>query len=493
MFTICKDPLETMELKNCLSNPQSGAMVTFEGWVRNHNDGLGVSALEYEAFEELCISEGLKIIEEAKAKFKVFEVKCIHRVGLLNIGEMAVWVGASSAHRKASFDACQYLIDELKVRLPIWKKEYYLSGHHEWVNCQQCAQHGHHQHQLHFLEQDFYKRQTVLPEVGEIGQNKIKSAKVLVVGAGGLGSPSLQYLVGAGIGTVGICDGDRIDVSNLPRQILFGYNDVGSYKADVAKEKLSQLNPFVDFMVHREHIDFENAERIIQGYDLILDCTDNFTAKFLVHDVCWNKKIPLIQGAVYQWEGQIQSFWNQNEHSSCLRCLWDEFPERNVVGNCAEVGIVGSVVGVMGTLQANEAIRFLLQKDMVNFSETLIVDLKSNSIDKMLRPKNPDCSFCKTQFKEWKIQPYNYAPKKMDWEIEGDIEELKRNGFKFIDVRDDRFCQTDFEAYPKEDQLVLVCRRGNKSYRIVKEMRDAGFHNIYSYGPGIKDLELDIL
>jgi molybdopterin synthase catalytic subunit len=139
MFSISETPLEIIDLKEELKNPGAGGFVTFEGWVRNQNEGRDVTLLEYEAYESMAVKEGLKILTEVKNQFAVLEIKCIHRVGKLKIGEMAVWVGVSSVHRGNAFHACEYIIDQVKTRLPIWKKEYYLDGDSGWVNCQECA------------------------------------------------------------------------------------------------------------------------------------------------------------------------------------------------------------------------------------------------------------------------------------------------------------------------------------------------------------------
>jgi molybdopterin synthase catalytic subunit len=141
MFSISEVPLENIDLKEYLKNPQAGGFVTFEGWVRNHNEGKEVTLLEYEAYEALAKKEALKIFAEAKEQFNILDAKCVHRAGKLNIGEMAVWVGVTSIHRGNAFLACEYIIDQVKIRLPIWKKEYYINGDTGWVNCQECASH----------------------------------------------------------------------------------------------------------------------------------------------------------------------------------------------------------------------------------------------------------------------------------------------------------------------------------------------------------------
>ena len=224
MFKLTPVPLEKIKLSKDLRTDESGAFASFEGIVRNHNDGKEVSYLEYEAQETLCNNEAKKIVDEAHSKFSINKVRAYHRVGRLDIGEMAVWVGVSAVHRDDAFKACRYIIDEIKKRLPIWKKEFYTDESSVWVegesNKETCSAEI-------IDEKEYFSRQINLPEIGVDGQQKLKEAKILVVGAGGLGCPALMSLAGAGVGTIGICEHDKIETSNLHRQFLYAFDDIG--------------------------------------------------------------------------------------------------------------------------------------------------------------------------------------------------------------------------------------------------------------------------
>jgi len=389
MFEILHTPLDAEALKANLLNPKAGALVTFEGWVRNHNEGQSVLSLEYEAFETLAYSEAQVIIDEAKAKFDILDVACVHRVGHLAIGEMAVWVGVVSAHRKAAFKACEFVIDEIKHRLPIWKKEHYTHGEAQWVNCQHCAEASHKHAPLKPIEA--FASQMALPEVGAEGQEKLRAAKVVVVGAGGLGCAVLPYLAAAGIGQIGVCDGDTVSASNLNRQTLYGPEDIGHGKVETALYRLKTQYPQTQFVAHPSFVTKDTAQDVLASYDLILDCTDTMDSRLLLNDAAVSLKKPMLQASVYQYEGQLLLVSGE-AGAPCLRCLWPTPPESVP---CSTLGTMGPVVGLVGLTQAWEAIRFLLKlPSPLTQSPLLLLDYQQQQITPIQLTQTPDCPTC---------------------------------------------------------------------------------------------------
>lgn len=206
-------------------------------------------------------------------------------------------------------------------------------------------------------EEEQYNRHLILPEIGAEGQLKLKKAKVLVIGAGGLGCPILQYLAAAGVGNIGIIDDDTVAVSNLQRQILYSYNDIGKYKAKVAAEKLAQLNRFVTFNVFTEKLTTKNAINLFKQYDVIVDGCDNFQTRYLVNDAAVLTKKPVVSGAIFKFEGQVSVFNYKN--GATYRCLYPNPPKPNEVPNCSEIGVLGVLAGIIGSLQVNEVIKII--------------------------------------------------------------------------------------------------------------------------------------
>ncbi len=207
-------------------------------------------------------------------------------------------------------------------------------------------------------EKNRYDRHLILSEIGLEGQEKLKNARILVIGAGGLGCPVLQYLTAAGIGTIGIVDFDNVDESNLQRQILFGIHDIGKNKAVAAKERLEQLNPHVQFDIYQYRLEASNALALFEQYDLIIDGTDNFSTRYLVNDACVVTGKPLVFGAIFKFEGQVSVF--NYEKGPSYRCLFPSAPEAGSVPNCSEIGVLGVLPGMIGTQQANEALKIVL-------------------------------------------------------------------------------------------------------------------------------------
>ena len=206
-------------------------------------------------------------------------------------------------------------------------------------------------------EKKQYHRHLILSEIGKEGQIKLKASKVLIIGAGGLGCPVLQYLTGAGVGTIGVVDGDVVDQSNLQRQILYTVNDIGKSKAVAGVERMKQLNPHIVFNIHNTYLNNDNAIELFQDYDIIVDGTDNFSTRYLVNDACVITKKPLVFGSIFKFQGQVSVFNFNN--SGTYRCLYPEPPSPNSVPNCSDIGVLGVLSGIIGSLQANEVIKLI--------------------------------------------------------------------------------------------------------------------------------------
>jgi molybdopterin/thiamine biosynthesis adenylyltransferase len=236
-----------------------------------------------------------------------------------------------------------------------------------------------------------YSRHIILKDVGGIGQAKILQSKVLIIGAGGLGAPAALYLAAAGVGTIGIVDGDSVDLSNLQRQIIHFTGDVGKPKVVSAQAKMEAINPDVKVIIHQTRVYSENIAEIIQGYDFIIDGTDNFPTKFLVNDACVLARKPFSHGGILRFNGQTMTYV---PGSACYRCIFPEPPPKGAVPTCSEAGILGAVAGMLGTIQAAEALRFIVGKGK------LLADrlLTFNALDMEFRTinihRNPRCAIC---------------------------------------------------------------------------------------------------
>ncbi|MCS7083688.1 MAG: molybdopterin-synthase adenylyltransferase MoeB [Aquificaceae bacterium] len=250
-----------------------------------------------------------------------------------------------------------------------------------------------------------YARHIILPEVGVSGQKKLLSSKVLVIGAGGLGSPAILYLAAAGVGTIGIVDFDCVDLSNLQRQIIHSSERVGTPKVKSASQSVRALNPDVKVIEHETALNSSNALDIIKDYDIVLDGTDNFPARFLINDACFFLKKPLVSAAMLRFEGQLTIF-DMKEFSPCYRCLYPEPPPPGLVPSCQEAGILGSIGGVMGALQASEALKFLLGIGESLVGKLLIYDALSTEFKKLKLRKDPSCPLCSKNPKIDKLIDY---------------------------------------------------------------------------------------
>lgn len=353
-------------------------------------------------------------------------------------------------------------------------------------------------------EKNRYDRHIKLAEVGLSGQERLKKAKVLVIGAGGLGCPILQYLTAAGVGTIGVVDDDVIDESNLQRQILFGTEDIGKYKVTTAINKLKSQNPFVVFKEYKERLTNKNALEIFQEFDIIVDGTDNFSTRYLVNDACVLTNKPLVYGSIYKFEGQISVF-NYNNGPS-YRCLFPNPPKENQLPNCSEIGVLGVLPGVIGSLQASEVLKIILQKGIVLSGQLRIMNLLESSnmtltvernqieIDKIIQNgllANYDL-FCGIKHESMETK----------YTIENIEELVKDDNVVFLDVReeweqprvdhlnaleislDDLTDQIDL--IPKDKKVIVFCQSSGRSQQVVLFLKSQyGFTNLYSLEGGI--------
>ena len=538
-FSFSERPFEVAALQQGLADATCGGYASFEGWVRNHNEGLPVTRLEYEAFVELAVREGERIIDEARAKFGVENAACVHRVGDLAIGDLAVWVGVSARHRDEAFRACRYIIDEVKHRVPIWKKEHYVNGDSGWVNCERCAtapsaqaeaaaaeaaaahdhaHHGHAHHDLHHGHahahaparppQPDYSRQMALREVGAAGQARLRAATVAVIGAGGLGVPVLQYLAGAGVGRLVIIDGDRLEPSNLHRQTLYALADCGQPKATLAAARVRALNPAVEAIAHAQRLDAGNGRALLEGADLVIDCTDNFSTKFLLNDLAQQLRVPAVLASVYQYEGQLQIL-RPDRDGACLRCVWPEATRDGLVGNCAEAGVLGPVPGVFGALQALEALKILLDLPGQLGDELLVFDLTTLSTSRVRMRRSAACppGACTRTARDLEAASAALAAEAalpaaaLELEFD-DLDQAAALGYVIIDIREPAELRDQptpartarhvplaellaGHNLPADARYLLVCARGARSLSAARALRERGLGEVYSLRGGL--------
>ncbi len=336
-----------------------------------------------------------------------------------------------------------------------------------------------------------YSRQILLPEVGPEGQKKLQGAKCLVVGAGGLGSPAILYLAAAGIGTLGICDGDKLEESNLHRQPIYAAKDVGKSKADLAAERARDLNPQIKVISHPFRLSVENAAALFSQYDFVLDCTDNFRTKFLLNDAAYLFRKPLVRASIYQFEGQMQTYLPKRG-DACLRCLWEDVPQEGCVGTCQQVGVLGPVPGYFGLLQAVETIKFFLGLPLLGASEILFVDLIRYAQQTISFTRKARCVLCGEN-----PSIHNLNEKEL-WEI--DRSDFRNGSFTLVDIREPDEVAADpckekclkmplsaFDSSQLDSQktYAFVCRSGRRSANLVRALREEGRANTFSLIGGV--------
>jgi len=359
-----------------------------------------------------------------------------------------------------------------------------------------------------------YARHLILPQVGEAGQKKIKSASVLVVGAGGLGSPVLMYLAAAGIGKIGIIDDDKVDMTNLQRQIIHSTSSIGELKTESAKRRIKQINPEIIVDIFDTRLTIENAKEIIDGYDIIVDGTDNFATRYTISDCCEILGKPWVFGSIHRFEGQVSVF-NLNG-SPNYRDLFPKAPPPELAPNCAEAGVLGVLPGIIGSFQANEVLKIVLEMDGILDSELLLIDTQTMNIRKLRYNSNKerekvtelseeaiscalgldeeqslDASSTKQNMKE--ISPLEYVDK-------------VKNGWKpfFLDVRREeeekivtlpntnlRISHTEvpsrLQEIPDDQDIVIYCRSGARSAMVANFLKMSGDYSmeVYNLSGGI--------
>lgn len=354
-----------------------------------------------------------------------------------------------------------------------------------------------------------YSRHLLLPEVALSGQKKLKAASVLVVGTGGLGSPVALYLAAAGIGRLGLVDFDVVDESNLQRQIIHGTGDVGRPKLHSARDRIREINPNVEVVLYEQALDSSNAMDIIRDYDVVIDGTDNFPTRYLTNDACVLLDKPNVYGSIFRFEGQASVFYARQ--GPCYRCLFPEPPPPGLVPSCAEGGVLGVLPGVIGTIQATEAIKLILGQGEPLIGRLLLYDALEMSFDEVRLRKNPDCPVCGenptvTELIDY-VQFCGLDPAEAlepTWEITP--RQLKEkmdagNGLVLLDVREPQeweiahlegarlIPQNDLPERLHEldsaDEIVVYCHSGVRSARAVNLLRDAGFRRIKNLRGGI--------
>jgi molybdopterin/thiamine biosynthesis adenylyltransferase/rhodanese-related sulfurtransferase len=355
-----------------------------------------------------------------------------------------------------------------------------------------------------------YSRHLIMPEVGMEGQQKLKSARVLCIGTGGLGSPLALYLSAAGVGTLGLVDFDVVDFTNLQRQVIHFTSDVGRPKLESAREKIAAINPYVDVKTFETRLTSQNALEIFSDFDIIVDGTDNFPTRFLVNDACVFTGKPNVYGSIFRFEGQASVFATKD--GPCYRCLYPEPPPPGLVPSCAEGGVLGILPGLVGLIQATEAIKLILGAGQSLIGRLLLVDAMGMKFRELKLRKNPDCVVCGTHPTVTKLIDYeefcglrgqekpvsNGVP-------EISVEELKqrldaKEDFVLLDVREPheyQICNLNGVLIPLNDlprrvheldpskEMVVHCRSGVRSAKAVGFLQHAGFTNTKNLAGGI--------
>ncbi|HZC60360.1 MAG TPA: adenylyltransferase/sulfurtransferase MoeZ [Streptosporangiaceae bacterium] len=358
-----------------------------------------------------------------------------------------------------------------------------------------------------------YSRHLIIPDVGMTGQKRLKNAKVLCVGAGGLGSPALLYLAAAGVGTLGIVDFDVVDESNLQRQVIHGQSDIGRPKAESARDSIREINPYVNVIVHKERLDSDNAMQIFADYDLIVDGTDNFATRYLVNDACVLLGKPYVWGSIYRFDGQASVFWA--EYGPCYRCLYPEPPPPGMVPSCAEGGVLGVLCASIGSIQVNEAIKLITGIGEPLAGRLMIYDALEMTYRSVKVRKDPECPVCGKNPTVTELIDYEEFCGAVSEEAQEaaagstitarqlkDMQDADENIF-LVDVREPNEYEivsipgsvlipkgeflsgAALERLPQDKRVVLHCKSGARSAECLAIVKNAGFSDAVHVGGGV--------
>jgi adenylyltransferase/sulfurtransferase len=365
-----------------------------------------------------------------------------------------------------------------------------------------------------------YSRHLIIPDVGMTGQKRLKNAKVLVIGAGGLGSPALLYLAAAGVGTLGIAEFDEVDESNLQRQIIHGQSDVGKSKAVSAQESIAEANPYVEVVLHEERLDNDNVMDVFRGYDLIVDGTDNFATRYMVNDAAYFLGIPYVWGSIYRFDGQASVFApTMADDAPCYRCLYPEPPPPGMVPSCAEGGVLGVLCAAIGSIQVNEAIKVITGIGDPAIGKLVIYDALELEWRKLKVRKDPNCALCGENATVTELIDYEafcgaISDEAADAAVGSTIsvtqlehmlkerEEGTRD-FVLVDVREPNEYEINkipgsvlipkgeflngsaLEKLPSDKQVVMHCKSGVRSAETLAIVKGAGYADAVHVGGGV--------
>jgi molybdopterin/thiamine biosynthesis adenylyltransferase/rhodanese-related sulfurtransferase len=352
-----------------------------------------------------------------------------------------------------------------------------------------------------------YSRHLILPEVGEEGQRKLKGAKVLIIGAGGLGSPAAFYLAAAGVGTIGIADFDNVELVNLQRQIIHGTGDIGHSKVDSAAGKMRALNPLIKIVKISERLSSENALQLIKDYDVVVDGTDNFPTRYLLNDACVLSGKPYVYGSIFRFEGQASVF--ATEKGPCYRCLYPEPPPPNLVPSCAEGGVLGILPGIIGSIQATEAIKLVLDIGESLAGQLLLFDALRMEFNKLKIHKNEDCPVCGKNPSVTELIDYdqfcgitadaadnlNITPLQLKQKMDNGDDILLLDVREQIEYKINRIeggqliplylIPLKMNELDRSKEIIIYCKNGNRSMDALRNLKEAGFDRVKNLAGGI--------